>query len=111
MGRQTKTPPKGLVATAEDEAAQYNTEPLPAKTNGRAPITVEILQFQQPGQEGPGLQMATSCSMARPGKLNSRHTIEYHPWYRAFKITYADPTQGDLVAYIPEHRVVCWYPA
>jgi len=83
---------------------------VPLTAPGRTPIPVRILQFEQPGQEGPGLHMATSCSIAREGKPMSRHTIEYHPWYRAFKVTYTAPDRTE-VAYIPEHRVVCWYPA
>ncbi len=109
MGRPRKE--KSLAVTVTDASDLLDRAPsIPMQLGGRQPIQVKILQFKEPGISGPGLGMATSCSIKRPGKPMSRHTIEYHPWYRAFLVTYTEPNKEPISAYIPEHCVVCWYP-
>lgn len=72
------------------------------------PFGVRTLKFVAP-QDGPGFSVASALSTELNGRA-TKHSIEYMPWIRAFRVTYRDDN-GKIVGYIPEHRVSCWYPA
>lgn len=71
------------------------------------PIAVKTLQFVAP-TSGPGFSVASSLSSVKEDR-KTRHTIAYAPWMRAFLVTYTTD-DGTVTAYVPEHRVSCWYP-
>lgn len=84
--------------------AAAGTSPAP----DRKPYAVKILKFVSP-QDGPGFAVSSALSTVQNGRP-SRHTIEFMPWVRAFRVTYKGD-DGSITAFIPEHRVACWYPA
>ena len=84
-------------------------EPAKAPTPERKPIAVKIIKFVGP-QDGPGFSVQSALTTRGRTNPTGRHSAEFMPWLRAFKVTYtADDTT--VTAFIPEHRVACWYPA
>lgn len=86
-------------------------QPQPAQKQGgdRKPIPVGLLQFVQPGQDGPGLSMSTSVT-SRKLSRGSRHEMDFRPWMRAFRLTHYPANAEPRSVYIPEQRVALWEP-
>lgn len=74
------------------------------------PIAVKILKFVGP-QDGPGFAVQSALTTRCRTNPTGRHAVEYTPAIRAFKVTYTAPDEDPVTAFIPEHRVSCWYPA
>jgi hypothetical protein len=74
----------------------------------RETMPVRVLKFCQP-QDGPGFAVSSALTAKCKTNRNGRHTIEFVPWLRLFRVSYT-ADDSTLVAYIPEHRVSCWYP-
>ncbi len=72
-------------------------------------LAIKLLKFVTP-QDGPGFSVQSSLNASAVHGRPSRHTIEYMPGIRSFRVTYR--FEGDTITgHIPEHRVACWYPA
>lgn len=94
---------------------QKKPEPSPPQRRpapNRVPIQVGILKF--PASSDPGIPGTMSSAVSdrrwKDGR-SSRHEIQYEPWLRAFRVTYHAPeAKAPQVVYVPEGRVVVWYP-
>jgi hypothetical protein len=81
-----------------------NRPALEPKTTPQA-IRVRSVTFAGP-QDGPGFGVKSALSPS-----DKRHTIEYLPVMRHFRITWRPDEGKALVGYIPECRVMYWLPA
>lgn len=71
----------------------------------REPIKIRLLRFVSP-QDGAGLNVASSVT-ASDVAGRSRHTIEWLPWLRSYRITFTPPgNEPVIVGLIHEHRVM-----
>ena len=85
----------------------------------RRPIAVAMLKFPADRlADLPGASQASAVvAKGAPKALtergrNSRHTIEYLPWMRHFRVTYtpSDIEQAPKMVYVHEVQVQHWYP-
>ena len=88
-----------------------NPAPPPAKPpiaeSPRLPIPIRMIKFHSP-TDVIGKDVASSLSIEVNGRP-TRHTIDYRPWLRAFRVTFAPTDGGPLrIGYVPDHRVSWW---
>jgi hypothetical protein len=86
---------------------EQSNSPIVTRPALPEPYAVRTLQFVSP-TSGPGFSVASSLSSVKEDRA-TRHRIEYMPWVRAFRVIYKTD-ESTVTAYIPEHRVSCWYP-
>lgn len=104
MSKQQSERPAGL----ESARAERDADGAPAGIKGgRAPIPVKRMGLAL-NYDGPGIQ--TSSLTDRTANAGSRHTLEYLPWMRHFRVVYHE-AKRDMVWMIHETFVTGWEPA
>jgi hypothetical protein len=92
---------------------EVKTAVTPSEPTAPKAYAVALLKFAEP-QDGPGLSVASSLTcrgVDTPQGRASRHTCEFMPWVRAFRVTYTPPDGPPVTGYIPESRIAYWQPA
>lgn len=70
---------------------------------------VKVIKFGLP-QDGPGFSVQSSLTVRCKTNPTGKHSAEYMPALRSFRVTYTPPDGDPVTAFIPEYRVTCWYP-
>lgn len=81
----------------------------PSPNQTREPLAVRLVRFREP-MDAPGLSVASSCT-ASDQSNRKRHSIQYLPWMRHFRIEFFPGGEGATqVAYIHEAHIKSWEP-